>query len=162
MYIIHTTRTKETFCWCYMRYIRKLLSVSLWASLKITHRTEPLNCCCFDVFLTAQRWKLVPWGDRASLEHSFKMAINKRLAQIHRFKVLNRVWNLKHTRGTRFSAALLWQVFSQSRSVNRVVNFKIYMWNQWALNKSLWYSHVLLVSRYLVMTGVSWTLEHGY
>ena len=34
VHIIHTTGTKKTFCWCYSQYTRKLLSVSLQASVK--------------------------------------------------------------------------------------------------------------------------------
>ena len=45
MHIIQSTRTK-TFCWCYTKYTRKLLSVSLKASVK--RRSEPLNDRCFD------------------------------------------------------------------------------------------------------------------
>ena len=46
MHIIQSTRTKNTFCWCYTKYTRKLLSVSLEDSVK--RRSEPLNDRCFD------------------------------------------------------------------------------------------------------------------
>ena len=46
MHIIQSTRTKKTFCWCYMKYTRKLLSVSLKASVKCC--SEPLKDRCFD------------------------------------------------------------------------------------------------------------------
>ena len=48
MHIIQITRFKKTFSWRYTEYTRKLLSVSLKASVK--HRTEPLNDRCFDEF----------------------------------------------------------------------------------------------------------------
>ena len=46
MHIIQSTRTKRTFCWCYTKYTRKLLSVPLKASVKC--RSEPLKDRCFD------------------------------------------------------------------------------------------------------------------
>ena len=46
MHIIQSTRTKKTFCWCYTKYTRKLLSVSLKASVKGC--SEPLKDRCFD------------------------------------------------------------------------------------------------------------------
>ena len=46
MHIIQGPKTKKTFCWPYTKYTRKLLSVSLKASVK--RRTEPLNDRCFD------------------------------------------------------------------------------------------------------------------
>ena len=46
MHIIQSTRTKKTFCWCYTKYTRKLLSVPLKASVKC--RSEPLKDRCFD------------------------------------------------------------------------------------------------------------------
>ena len=46
MHIIQGTITKKTFCWCYTKYTRKLLSVSLKASVKC--RSEPLKDRCFD------------------------------------------------------------------------------------------------------------------
>ena len=45
MHITQSTRTKKTFCWRYTKYTRKLLSVSLKASVK--RRTKPLNDRCF-------------------------------------------------------------------------------------------------------------------
>ena len=47
MHIIQTKRTKKTFCLRYTKYTRKLLSISLQASVKRTHRAEPLNDQCF-------------------------------------------------------------------------------------------------------------------
>ena len=46
MHIKQGPKTKKTFCWHYTKYTRKLLSVSLKASVK--RRTEPLNDRCFD------------------------------------------------------------------------------------------------------------------
>ena len=46
MHIIQSTRTKKTFCWCYTKYTRKLLSVPLKASVKC--RSDPLKERCFD------------------------------------------------------------------------------------------------------------------
>ena len=46
MHIIQRTRTKKTFCWCHTKCTRKLLSVSLKASVKC--RSEPLKDRCFD------------------------------------------------------------------------------------------------------------------
>ena len=43
MNVIQITRTKKTFCWRYTKYTRKLLTVSLQASVKRTHQAEPLN-----------------------------------------------------------------------------------------------------------------------
>ena len=49
MHIIQCTRFKETFCWRYRKYTRKLLSISLKASVKrLTEGTKPLNDRCFD------------------------------------------------------------------------------------------------------------------
>ena len=49
MYIMQPTRTKKTFCGCYMKYMRKLLSLSLQAGAK---RVEKHICIerrrCFD------------------------------------------------------------------------------------------------------------------
>ena len=46
MHIIQSTGTKKTFCWCYTKYTRKLLSVSLKASVKCC--SKPLKDRCFD------------------------------------------------------------------------------------------------------------------
>ena len=49
MHIIQKARFKETFCWRYTKYTRKLLSISLKASVKrLTEGTKPLNDRCFD------------------------------------------------------------------------------------------------------------------
>ena len=46
MHIIQSTRTKKTFCWCHTKYARKLLSVSLKASVKC--RSKALKDRCLE------------------------------------------------------------------------------------------------------------------
>ena len=48
MHIIWTTRITKTFYWRYMNYTRKLLSISLQASVKHIHQIKQLNDQRFD------------------------------------------------------------------------------------------------------------------
>ena len=62
MHIIQSTRTNKTFCWCYTKYTRKLLSVSLKAS-------EPLNDRCFDFTDEFKHSELRHFTLQTSIQH---------------------------------------------------------------------------------------------
>ena len=67
MYIIQSPKTKKTFCWRYTKYTRKLLSVSLKASVK--RRTEPLNDRCFDFTDEFKHSELSHFTLQTSIQH---------------------------------------------------------------------------------------------
>ena len=67
MHIIQSTRTKRTFCWCYRKYTRKLLSVSLKASVKC--HSEPLNNRCFDFTDEFKHSELSHFTLQTSIQH---------------------------------------------------------------------------------------------
>ena len=64
---LQSTRTKKTFCWCYTKYTRKLLSVSLNASVK--RRSEPLNDRCFDFTYEFKHSELSHFTLQTSIQH---------------------------------------------------------------------------------------------
>ena len=67
MHIMQSTRTKKTFCWRYTKYTRKLLSVSLKASVK--RRSEPLNDRCFDLIDEFKHSELSHFTLQTSIQH---------------------------------------------------------------------------------------------
>ena len=67
MHIIQGPKTKKTFCWPYTKYTRKLLSVSLKASVK--RRTEPLNDRCFDFTDEFKHSELSHFTLQTSIQH---------------------------------------------------------------------------------------------
>ena len=67
MHIIQSTRTKKTFCWCYTKYTRKLLSVPLKASVKC--RSKPLKDRCFDFTNEFKHSELSHFTLQTSIQH---------------------------------------------------------------------------------------------
>ena len=67
MHIIQSTRTKKTFCWCYTKYTRKLLPISLKASVKC--RSEPLKDRCFDFTDEFKHSELSHFTLQTSIQH---------------------------------------------------------------------------------------------
>ena len=67
MHIIQSTRTKKTFCWCYTKYTRKLLSVSLKASVK--RRSEHLNDRCLNFTDEFKHSELSHFTSQTSIQH---------------------------------------------------------------------------------------------
>ena len=70
MHIIQKTRFKKTFCWRYTKYTRKLLSVSLKASVKSrTEGTKPLNDRWFDFTDELKHSELSHFTLQTSIQH---------------------------------------------------------------------------------------------
>ena len=67
MHIIQSLKTKQRFCWRYTKYTKKLLSVSLKASVK--RRTEPLNNRCFDFTDEFKHSELSHFTLQTSIQH---------------------------------------------------------------------------------------------
>ena len=67
MHIIQSTRTKKMFCWCYTKHTRKLLSVSLKAS--VNRRNKPLNNRCFDFTDEFKHSELCHFTLQTSIQH---------------------------------------------------------------------------------------------
>ena len=73
MHIIQKTRFKKTFCWRYTKYTRKLLSVSLKASVKSrTEGTKPLNDRWFDFTDELKHSELSHFTLQTSIQHKVK------------------------------------------------------------------------------------------
>ena len=85
MHIIQITRTKKTFCWCYTKYTRKLLSISLKASVK--RRSEPLNDQCFDFTDEFKHSELSHFTLQTSIQHKKSKTKKQIIFFVRLFKV---------------------------------------------------------------------------
>ena len=99
MHIIQSTRTKKTFCWCYTKYTRKLLSISLKASVKC--HSEPLNDRCFDFTDEFKHFELSHFTLQTSIQH--KKSKTKRQITVRLFLSQSEISKMRSPgRTTRF------------------------------------------------------------